>query len=47
MDGNEAVVWFVAMTLAVFGVLAFGTYLAAHSYERARGVVHLHFPHRH
>jgi hypothetical protein len=46
MDGTEAVIWFVATTLAVFGVLAFGTFLASHSYDRGRGVVHLHLRHR-
>jgi hypothetical protein len=47
MSGNDAVVWFVATTLAVFGMLAFGTYLAMHSYDRGRGVVDFHLWHRH
>ena len=47
MAGGDAVVWFIAMTFAVFGVLALGTFLAMHSYERGRGVVHFHLPRRH
>ena len=47
MSGNDAVVWFIATTLAVFGMLAFGTYLAMHSYDRGRGVVDFHLWHRH
>lgn len=42
MNGTEAVIWFIATTLAVFGMLAFGTYLAAHTYDRGRGVVDFH-----
>jgi len=45
MSGTGAVIWFVAMTIAVFGMIAFGTFLAVHSYDRGRGVVHLW--HRH
>jgi hypothetical protein len=45
LAGGDAVVWFVVMTGLVFGMLAFGTYLAVHSYDRARGVVHFHLPH--
>jgi hypothetical protein len=33
--------------VAVFGMLAFGTYLAMHSYDRARGVIDFHLWHRH
>jgi len=47
MDGTGAVIWFISMTLAVFGLLAFGTFLAVNSYERARGVIHVHLWHRH
>lgn len=49
LAGGDAVIWFVVMTGLVFGMLAFGTFLAVHSYDRARGVVHFHVPvpHRH
>ena len=45
MDGNAAIIWFIAMTLTFFTMLAFGTYLASHSYVRARGAVQFHRPH--
>jgi hypothetical protein len=47
MDGNAAIIWFIAMTLTFFTMLAFGTYLASHSYVRARGAVQFHRPHLH
>ena len=47
MSGTDAFIWFIATTAAVIGMLVFGTYLAVHSYERGRGVIHLHLPHRH
>lgn len=47
MSGNDAVIWFISMTVAVFGLLTVGTYVAMHSYDRARGVVHFHLPRRH
>lgn len=46
MSGNDAVVWFVAMTIGVFAILSLGTYLAMHSYDRGRGVIHFHLWHR-
>ena len=45
MSGTGAMVWFLITTIAVVGMLVFGTYLAVHSYERGRGVIHLW--HRH
>jgi hypothetical protein len=47
MTDTGALIWFIATTLVVFGMLAFGTYLAVNSYERGRGVIHLHLWHRH
>jgi hypothetical protein len=46
MEGSDAVIWFVVTTLLVFGMLALGTFLAVHSYDRGRGVVHFHLPRR-
>lgn len=47
MDGNAAIIWFIAMTVTFFSMLAFGTFLASHSYVRARGPVQFHVPHPH
>jgi hypothetical protein len=47
MAGTAAFIWFVVTTFVVFGVVALGTYLAIHSYDRQRGVVHFHLWHRH
>jgi hypothetical protein len=47
MTGNDAVVWFIGMTVGVFALLGFGTYLAMHSYDRGRGVIDFHLWHRH
>jgi hypothetical protein len=47
MAGDAAVVWFIATTVTVFGVLALGTFLAMHSYDRGRGEIHLRLRHRH
>lgn len=45
MSGTSAFIWFLVTTGAVIGMLVLGTYLAVHSYERGRGVIHLW--HRH
>lgn len=42
MAGSDAFIWFIAMTLTFFAMLTFGTFLAVHSYDRGRGVVHFH-----
>ena len=48
MSGNGAFVWFVVTTVVVFGMIAVGTWLAVHSYDRGRGVVDFHLRrHRH
>ena len=48
MAGTDAFVWFVITTIVVFGMIACGTWLAIHSYDRARCVVHFHIRrHRH
>jgi len=41
MTPGHALMWFMATTLGVFGMIVLGTYLAMHSYDRARGVIHL------
>jgi len=33
---TDALIWFVATTVGVFGVIALGTYLAMHAYDRRR-----------
>jgi hypothetical protein len=45
MSQTGALIWFIATTLAVLGVLTIGTYFASHTYKRGRGVIHLW--HRH
>ena len=45
MSQTGALIWFIATTVMVFGVLTLGTFLAVHSYDRGRGVIHLW--HRH
>ena len=45
MSGGEAVVWFIITTIVVFAVLAGGIFVAARSYDKGRGVIHLR--HRH
>lgn len=47
MSGTGAFIWFVITTVIVFGIIALGTWLAVHSYDRGRGVIHFHLPHRH
>ena len=46
MSETTALIWFVTTTLLVFGAIALGTYLAMHSYERGRGVIHVWHHHR-
>jgi hypothetical protein len=45
MSGSGAFIWFVTTTVLFAGLMVLGTYLAVHSYERGRGVIH--FPHPH
>jgi hypothetical protein len=48
MAGNDAFIWFIAMTLTFFAMLAVGTFLAVHTYDRGRGAVDFHLRrHRH
>jgi len=49
MNDSQALVWFIATTVLVFGMITLGIYLASHSYDRARGVIHvpIHLWHRH
>lgn len=41
MSPTHALLWFMTTTLGVFGMIVLGIYLAMHSYERGRGVIHL------
>jgi hypothetical protein len=45
MSPSGALMWFVTTTVLVFGMIALGTFLAVHSYDKARGVIHIR--HRH
>ena len=45
MSSTFAFVWFVITTVLVFGAIALGTYLAVHTYDRGRGVIHLRHHH--
>ncbi len=45
MSATGALIWFITTIVVVFGMIAWGTYLAVHTYDRGRGVIHLR--HRH
>jgi hypothetical protein len=45
MSGTDAFVWFVVTTVTFSLLMVAGTYLAMHSYDRGRGVIHLPHPH--
>jgi hypothetical protein len=49
MNDTQALIWFISTTVLVFGMITLGVYLAVHSYDRGRGVIHLpvHLWHRH
>jgi hypothetical protein len=38
---THALIWFMATTLGVFGMIVLGVSLAMHSYDRGRGAIHL------
>jgi hypothetical protein len=47
MSGMGAFIWFVVTTVVFVALMTLGTWLAIHSYDRGRGVVHFHLWHRH